>query len=90
MQLITSFTAILFFVCVFLIWILYILMRDKTETKKENQEIKKQKESLQKAYEAKKEEQEKNEKLKQEMENHSDNSFNASLELLHQYSNKKE
>lgn len=85
---INTFTAILFFVCTFLIWILYILLRDKSENKKEKKQAQKETERLQKTYEAKKQEQKENEKLKQEMQNHDDNSFNASLELLHKYSQK--
>lgn len=86
---INTFTAILFFVCVFLIWLLYLLLRDKNELKKENAEIKKSKDRLQKTYETKAKEQKENEKLKTEMHSGAgDDSFNASLNLLQKYSDK--
>lgn len=88
MQIINSFTAILFFICVFLIWLFYLCMKDKNETKKENKAILQQKEKMQKSYETKKKEQKENEELKKEMHSGTDNSFNASLDLLHKYSKK--
>ena len=88
MQLINSFTAILFLICVFLIWMFYLCMKEKNETKKENKAIMQQKEKLQKTYETKSKEQKENEQLRKEMHSGTDNSFNASLELLHKYNKK--
>lgn len=85
---ITKFTLILFFICTFLIWLLYLALRDKEETEKEKKAVQEQKEKMQRAYEKKAKEQKENEKLKKEMHSGSDNSFNASLELLHKYSKK--
>lgn len=89
MQIINSMSAILFFVCIFLIWMLYLVLRDKDEQKKENEAVKKSKDRLQKTYEAKQKEQKENEEQKTEMHSGGIDGFNASLDLVQKYANKK-
>lgn len=87
---ISGFTVILFVICVFLVWLLYLINRDRTETEKEKEAVQKQKEKMQKAYEQKMKEQKENEELETKMHSGTDGSFDASLELLQKYSKKKQ
>lgn len=86
---INSFTAILFFVCMFLLWVIYIIAKDRETTKKENAEIKKTKERLNAAYTRLDEEKAKNENEKNRIKTGSGSDrFNASMDLMHKQSKK--
>lgn len=84
-----TFTAVLFFAFVFVIWILYMTLREKDGLEKEFQSALKSKEKLQKTYETKQKEQKDNEEKKTEMHSGGVDGFNASLDLVQKYADKK-
>lgn len=84
-----TFTAVLFFAFIFVVWILYMTLREKDGLEKEIQSSLKSKEKLQKTYETKQKEQKDNEEKKTEMHSGGVDGFNASLDLVQKYADKK-
>lgn len=84
-----TFTAVLFFAFIFVVWMLYITLREKAYQEKEFQAALKSKDRLQKTYETKQKEQKDNEEKKTEMHSGGVDGFNASLDLVQKYADKK-